>query len=43
MMEEEKMLKFLMGLNDDLNSNIGSQILTLDHVPSIDKAFNIVK
>lgn len=43
MMEEDKAHQFLMGLDDDLYSNIRGQILALDPVPPLDRIFNMVQ
>ena len=42
MIEEEKAHQFLMGLNDDIYSNIKEQILALDPLSSLDEMFNMV-
>jgi len=42
MIKEEKSHQVLMGLNDDLYSNIRGQILLIDPLPSLDKMFNMV-
>ena len=43
MCEADKAHQFLMGLNDDAYSTIRSQILTMDHLPSLDRIFNITQ
>jgi len=42
MVEEEKAHQFLMGLNDEMYSNIRGQILAIEPLPSLDKIFNMV-
>jgi len=42
-MEDDKSHQFLMGLDDDLYSNIRGQILALDPVPPLDKIFKMVR
>ena len=42
MYEEEKSHQYLMGLNDDLYSQVRGQILTQDPLSPLDKIFNIV-
>jgi len=41
MMEEDKIHKFLMGLEDKLFSTMRSQMLGLDTLPSLAKIFNM--
>ena len=43
MNEEDKVHQFLMGLDDDAYSNIRSQILALDPLPSLDKIYSMVQ
>ena len=43
MMDEEKTHQFLMGLDDDAFSNIRSQVLARDLLPSLDTVFNIIQ
>ena len=43
MMEENKTHHFLMGLDDDLYSNIRGQILALSPMPPLDRMFNMVQ
>jgi len=40
--EQEKVHKFLMGLNDDMYSSIRSQILAVDPLPSLDRIFHMI-
>ena len=42
MAEDGKAHKFLMDLDDDLYSNVGSQILGLDPLPSLDRIYSMV-
>jgi len=42
MIEEEKAHQFLMGLNDELYSQIRGQILALEPFPSLDKIINMI-
>lgn len=42
MLEQDKVHRFLMGLDDDVYGNIRSQILALDPLPSLDKIFSMV-
>ena len=42
MFEAEKSYQFLLGLNDDLYSQIRGQILATEPLPSLEKIFNIV-
>ena len=43
MNKEDKVHQFLMGLDDDAYSNIQSQILALDPLPSLDKIYSMVQ
>ena len=43
MVEEDKVHQFLIGLDDEAYSNVHSQILALDPLPSLDKIFNMVQ
>jgi len=43
MAEQDRVHQFLMGLDDDAYSNVWSQILTLDPLPSLDKIFSMVQ
>ena len=40
--EDDKAHQFLMGLDDDAYSNIRSQILAVDPIPSLDRIYNMV-
>jgi len=42
MAEQDQVHQFLMSLDDAAYSNVRSQILTLDPVPSLDKIFSMV-
>ena len=42
MFEAEKSYQFLLGLNDDLYSQIRGQILAMEPLPFLEKIFNIV-
>jgi len=42
MAEDDKAHKFLMDLDDDLYSNVQSQILDLDPLPSLDRIYSMV-
>jgi len=41
--EEDKIHQFLMGLDDEQNSTVRSQIIAMDPLPSIEKIFNMVQ
>jgi len=43
MIESDRVHQFLMSLDDDLYSNLRSQILGLDPLPSLDKIFSMVQ
>ena len=42
MLDAEKSYQFLLGLNDDLYSQIRGQIFAMEPLPSLEKIFNIV-
>jgi len=42
MVEDDNTHKFLMGLDDDLYSNVRVQILALNPVPPLEKMFNMI-
>ena len=43
MIESDRVHQFLMGLDDDLYSNVRSQILALEPLPSLDKIFSMIQ
>jgi len=42
MVDEEEAYQFLIGLNDEVYSNIRGQILVIEHLSLLDKIFNMV-
>ena len=43
LMEDEQTHHFLMGLEDETYATIRSQVLALDHLPSLDRIFNMIQ
>jgi len=41
--EDDKVHKFLMGLDDDLCSNVRTHILALDPLPSLDRIYSMAQ